>query len=184
MLASGRSVLFALLFSAALYLVTLTREFDFPHVPGRLGPDVWPQAILALLMIACVIGIGRDILARRRPEQSPPRLDEPHVLPGDTPAESPSGDLGYWLVCSGLLLILGYPIVLEYLGFPLATFAFMTLFMLVGRWRNPFGVVAVSAIGTIVLFYVFRGVVYVSLPLGRGLFQSATLWIASLLGMR
>jgi hypothetical protein len=44
--------------------------------------------------------------------------------------------------------------------------------------------VAVSAIGALALFYVFRGLVYVSLPLGAGPFHSATVWIVSLLGMR
>jgi hypothetical protein len=55
--------------------------------------------------------------------------------------------------------------------------------MLTGGWRNRIGVVAVSIIGTLVLFYVFRGIVYVSLPLGRGPFHAATEWVASLLGM-
>ena len=27
-----------------------TLQFEFPRAPGRLGPDVWPQAILVLLM--------------------------------------------------------------------------------------------------------------------------------------
>ena len=58
------------------------------------------------------------------------------------------------------------------------------LFMLIGQWRNVLGVVTVSAAGTLVLFYIFRGVVYVSLPLGSGPFHDVTVWIASLLGMR
>jgi putative tricarboxylic transport membrane protein len=184
MQATGRSVLFAVLFCAALYLFTLTRQFEFPRAPGRLGPDVWPQAILLFLMIACVMGIGRDILAKRRPEPSPPRQDEPNVLPGDTLSPPPSAALGYALVSGGFLLLLVYPVALEYLGFPVATLLFMMLFMLVGRWRNPLGLVAVSVIGTLALFYIFRGLVYVSLPLGTGIFHSATVWIAWLLGMR
>ena len=65
-----------------------------------------------------------------------------------------------------------------------AGYALMAFFMLVGQWRSPLGVVAVSAIGAFALFYVFRGLVYVSLPLGAGPFHTATVWIASLLGMR
>jgi len=87
-------------------------------------------------------------------------------------------------VGGGFLLFLAYPIGLEYLGFPLATFLLMAFFMLVGQWRNPLGFVAVSAIGAFALFYVFRSLVYVSLPLGAGPFHTATVWIASLLGMR
>jgi putative tricarboxylic transport membrane protein len=184
MQATGRSVLFAVLFGAALYLFTLTRQFEFPRVPGRLGPDIWPQAILVLLMIACAIGIASSILAGRRAEPSAPDQDEGAMLPGDTPSGQPRAAYGYVLVVGGFLLFLVYPVVLEYLGFPLATFLFMALFMLVGQWRNPLGVLAVSAIGTLALFYIFRGFVYVSLPLGTEPFRSATLWLAALLGMR
>jgi hypothetical protein len=183
MQATGRSVLFAVLFGAALYLFTLTRQFEYPRVPGRLGPDVWPQTILVLLMIACAIGIAGGILARRPP---PPASggDDRGVLPGDTPSEEPRPAFWYVLVTAGFLLFLVYPVALEYLGFPLATFLFMTLFMLVGLWRNLFGVLAVSAIGTLALFYIFRGFVYVSLPLGAEPFRSGTIWLAAILGMR
>jgi len=180
MRATGRSVPFAVLFCAALYLFTLTRQFEFPRAPGRLGPDVWPQAILVLLMLACAIGIGRNLLARRRVGPQ----EEHSMLPGDTLAREPAAASRYELVAAGLLLFLGYPVALEYLGFLLATFLLMALFMLVGGWRNLLGVAAVSAIGALGLFYVFRGLVYVSLPLGTGPFRSATLWVASLLGMR
>jgi hypothetical protein len=60
----------------------------------------------------------------------------------------------------------------------------MVLFMLVGLWRNVLAVVAVSGVGALGLFCIFRGLVYVSLPLGVEPFQSATLWVAALLGMR
>jgi putative tricarboxylic transport membrane protein len=184
MQAIGRSAPFAVLFCAALYLFTLTRQFDFPRVPGRLGPDVWPQAILVLLMLACAIGIVRTFLSGGTFEPSTGGREEREMLPRDAGAQGPGTAFGYGLVAGGFLLFLAYPVALEYLGFPLATFLLMAFFMLVGQWRNPLGVVAVSAIGALALFYVFRGLVYVSLPLGAGPFHSATVWIVSLLGMR
>jgi hypothetical protein len=191
----GRSVPFVALFCAAAYLFTLTRQLDFPRAPDRLGPDVWPQAILVLLMLACALGIGRDLLARRGPKsttepafgQGPSSQqggEAPSLQPGRTAPDEPDAPARYGLVALGLLLFLAYPVALEYLGFLVATFLLMALLMLVGQWRNPIGVVTVSAVGTLGLFYVFRGVVYVSLPLGTGPFQSATLWVAGLLGMR
>jgi putative tricarboxylic transport membrane protein len=105
-------------------------------------------------------------------------------MPGDASAQQPAHASRYWLVAGGFLLFLLYPVALEYLGFPVATFVFMALFMLVGQWTHVPGVVIVSAIGTLSFFYVFRGLVYISLPLGTGPFESATLWLASLLGMR
>jgi hypothetical protein len=70
------------------------------------------------------------------------------------------------------------------MGFLAATFLLMAAFMWIGQWHNPLGVLATSAIGTLILFYMFRGVVYVSLPLGQGLFQEWTVWVAQLLNMR
>ena len=99
-------------------------------------------------------------------------------------AAEPEVPSRYGLVAGGILLFLAYPVALDYLGFLVATFLLMALFMLVGQWRNILGVVTVSAAGTLVLFYVFRGVVYVSLPLGSGRFTTSTVWVASLLGMR
>jgi putative tricarboxylic transport membrane protein len=185
MQAIGRSALFVVLFAAALYLFMLTREFDFPRVAGRLGPDVWPRTILFLLMIACIIGIGREALGRRGPEADRGHADTRTDLPGGAALpEAPATAFGYALVGTGFLLFLAYPVVLEYLGFPLATALFMVLFMLVGQWRNWLGIAAVSAAGAVGLFYAFRGLVYVSLPLGWGPFHEATLWVARLLGMR
>ncbi len=87
-------------------------------------------------------------------------------------------------MAAGFLLFLAYPVALEYLGFLVATFLLMALFMLVGQWRNLPGRAGCQRIGTLVLFYIFRGIVYVSLPLGSGLVPRLDLWVASLLGMR
>jgi hypothetical protein len=184
MQAIGRSAPFAVLLCAAVYFLMQTRQFEFPRSPDRLGPDVWPQILLVLLIAACVIGIGRNLLASHGREPRAQDPQHPTALPGDALLEEPNVPSRYGLVAGGLLLFLAYPVALEYLGFPLATFLLMALFMLVGLWRNPLAVVAVSAIGAVGLFYIFRGLVYVSLPLGVGPFQSATLWLAGLLGMR
>lgn len=182
----GRSAPFVALLCAAAYLFTLTRQFDFPRAPDRLGPEVWPQAILALLTIACAIGIGRSLLARRGPE--PPVSQQVGEAPsrqsGRALPDAPGAPSRYGLVALGFMLFLAYPVALEYLGFPIATFLLMALFMVVGQWRNPLGAAAAGAVGALGLFYVFRGLVYVSLPLGAGPFQTATLWIAGLMGMR
>ena len=65
--ALATSAPFAVLLCAALYLFTLTLRFDFPRAPGRLGPDIWPQAILVLLMLACAAGIVRTLRWPERP---------------------------------------------------------------------------------------------------------------------
>jgi putative tricarboxylic transport membrane protein len=184
MQAIGRSAPFVVLASAAVYFLMETRQLEFPRAPDRLGPDVWPQILLVLLIAACVIGIGRNLLADRGREPPAPSPQQPATVPGDGLLNEPEVPSRYGLVAAGFLLFLAYPFALEYLGFLLATFLLMVLFMLVGLWRNVLAVVAVSGIGTLGLFYIFRGLVYVSLPLGVGPFRSATLWVAALMGMR
>ena len=182
MQALAKSAPFAALICAAVYLFALTLRFDYPRAPGRLGPDVWPQAILLLLILTCVIGIARNLLlGDDRPKVLP--TSERSILPVDVPDDE-SVPSRYGLVAAGFLLFLAYPIALEYVGFLVATFALMVLFMVAGQWRNPLGVLGVSLLGTLVLFYIFRGIVYVSLPLGAGPFQQLTLWVAALLHMR
>ncbi len=184
--ALAKSLPFAVLLGAAAYLFTRTLQFDFPHAPGRLGPDIWPQLILVLLMLACAAGIGRTwvLEGRARPEPKP-EGDGPRTgYPDDVTSAGSEAPSRYWLVAGGLALFVAYPVALAYLGFLVATFLLMALFMLIGQWRNVLGVVTVSAAGTLVLFYIFRGVVYVSLPLGSGPFHDVTVWIASLLSMR
>jgi putative tricarboxylic transport membrane protein len=174
---------FAILLCAAAYLFAQTLRFEFPRAPGRLGPDAWPQAILVLLMLACMLGIAARILAalsQPQPQARPGRSELSADMAGDD-ADTPSR---FGLVAAGIVLFAAYPVALEYTGFLVATFLLMALLMVLGRWRNPVGVLAVSALGTLVLFYVFRGVVYISLPLGRPPFQGWTIWVAALLGMR
>lgn len=178
----------ALLIGAA-YLFWLALNFEFPRVPGRLGPDAWPIIILGLLMLTCVVGIANALLGR---EALPPQ-DAAADLP-DTPPRSillveladdaTQGPSRYGLVAMGFGLFLLYPAALEYVGFLVATFLLMALFMIVGQWRNPIGIALTSILGTVALFYIFRGIVYVSLPLGTGVFQDFTLWVANLMRMR
>jgi putative tricarboxylic transport membrane protein len=178
MQATAKSAPFVILFCAALFLFSLTLEFDFPRAPGRLGPDIWPQAILVLLMLTCAIGVARSFVMR----SSEPGNELPvQSAVADAEAEVPSR---YILVVLGFALFLVYPVALEYLGFLAATFLLMALFMWIGQWRSPLGILATSVVGTLVLFYTFRGIVYVSLPLGQGPFQEWTVWVAQLLNMR
>ena len=178
MQATVRSAPFVILFGAALFLFSLTLQFDFPHAPGRLGPDIWPQAIIVLLMLTCAIGLVRNFVVRATPSAD---AAQPSDALAEAEDEAPSR---YGLVAFGFALFLLYPVALEYLGFLVATFVLMTLFMWIGQWRSVLGVLATSATGTLVLFYLFRGVVYVSLPLGTGPFKELSVWVAQLLNMR
>jgi len=184
MLALGRAVPYAAVMIVAGYLYWLALQFEFPEVPGRLGPDAWPKMVLALLLLTCVVGLVKSFRRTDSPTSEGAAAAEHPVLPGDIASEEDLGPSRYGLVAMGFGLFLAYPVALEYLGFPIATFLLMVLFMVVGQWRNILGILLISLLGTLVLFYIFRGIVYVSLPLGTGQFQQFTLWLAQLLQMR
>lgn len=183
MLALGRAVPYAAVMIVAGYLYWLALQFEFPEVPGRLGPDAWPKMVLGLLLLTCLVGLVKSFRRSDAPAGQGAAAERP-TLPGDIPGEEDLGPSRYGLVAMGFALFLAYPVALEYLGFPIATFLLMLLFMVVGQWRNVLGILLISLLGTLVLFYIFRGVVYVSLPLGTGQFQEFTLWLSQLLRMR
>ena len=184
MLALRRAVPYAAVMMVGAYLYWLALHFEFPSVPGRLGPDAWPKIVLGLLLITCLVGLINSFRRADVPADHSGAAESRPVLPGDIEDQQDAGPSRYGLVAMGFALFLVYPVALEYLGFPIATFLLMVLFMLVGQWRNMPGILVTSLLGTLVLFYIFRGIVYVSLPLGTGRFQDFTLWLAQLLQMR
>jgi putative tricarboxylic transport membrane protein len=184
MLALRRAVPYAAVMVVGAYLYWLALQFEFPNVPGRLGPDAWPKMVLGLLLLTCLVGVINSFRRADVPADRGGADESRPALPGDIAEEEDTGPSRYGLVAMGFALFLAYPVALDHLGFPIATFLLMVLFMLVGQWRNVPGILLTSLLGTLVLFYVFRGVVYVSLPLGTGRFQEFTLWLAQLLQMR
>jgi putative tricarboxylic transport membrane protein len=72
---------------------------------------------------------------------------------------------------------------MEYLGFFLATIAYLAAFMYIGRFRRPVVVALTSVIGTVAFVYLFMKVVYVSLPLGAGPFRQFSAWMLAALGV-
>jgi putative tricarboxylic transport membrane protein len=72
---------------------------------------------------------------------------------------------------------------MDYLGFFLATVAYLAAFMAVGRYRRWGVVAATSVLGSLAFVYVFMKVVYVSLPLGVGPFRDVSTALMSVLGI-
>ena len=139
MLALRRAVPYAAVMVVGAYLYWLALQFEFPSVPGRLGPDAWPKMVLGLLLLTCLVGLVNSFRRADAPMDSGAAGEGRPVLPGDIADEEDAGPSRYGLVAMGFALFLVYPVALEYLGFPIATFLLMALFMLVGQWRNVLG---------------------------------------------
>ncbi len=174
-----------LVVAAALYAVA--GQFDFTPRAGRLGPDVWPKAMLVLMMLTCIYEIAKTLVRQKGADEIEGLLElikeesaETHVpdVPEEPPAVYPH------LLLAGIGLTVGYVYLIDKLGFFLDTVAFMVLFMLVGRYRKPWVVLAIGLLGSLTFMFVFMKIVYVSLPIGEAPFSAVSLTLMQLMGIR
>jgi putative tricarboxylic transport membrane protein len=88
------------------------------------------------------------------------------------------------LLVIGIAMTVAYAYFITTLGFIICTFFYFALFMIVGRYRKFWAILANSIVGTLVLVLIFMKIVYVSLPLGQGAFSSVTLFVLKLMGIK
>lgn len=177
MLGKVRSIApYAALFAAAVYLYRDAGAFAAAGRAGQLGPDVWPRAVLVLLMVVCGIEIVRRALFVRTGEA------QTAIAEGDGEPDSAAQRFP-WLLAGAIALTIAYVLSLDWLGFFVATALYLALFMLVGRYRRMRVVAASSVVGSLAFVFVFMKIVYVSLPLGRGPFKALSIWILAMIGV-
>jgi len=160
----------------AAFLFANTAGFAELGREGHLGPAFWPRAVLALLMLVCVAEIARVAFFFRpaKPEMS---------LHSAAPVADEDGERHPALLMGGIVLTVLYVPAMEYIGFFLATIAYLAAFMWVGRYRRPVVVALTSVLGTLAFVYVFMKIVYVSLPLGVGPFRVLSAWVLAAVGV-
>lgn len=168
---------YALLLGAAAYLYRAAGAFAAAARPGELGPDVWPRAVLAILMIVCICAIVRRGLFLRAATPVAPEPPPVEVEPAPEAARLPLR------LAIGIALTIAYVLTLDTLGFFVATALYLALFMVVGRYLRGRVIVPSAVLGSLAFVFVFMKVVYVSLPLGVGPFKALSLWILALIGV-
>lgn len=165
----GRLVFDGLLCLTGLYFYVLSGKFTYVATPGQLGPDFWPKIILILLMLLAAY----DFIVEIRPKGEETTEKSGEQKTNKYPL----------LLLIGSILTVGYVYFVSILGFPLTTFLYLIAFMYTGRYRKM-GVIAVSSfITVIVMLLIFVKLVYVSLPLGEGIFADFTILLYNLLGI-
>jgi putative tricarboxylic transport membrane protein len=179
-----RALPYVVLAGAAGYLYTVAGRIEFHQRAGTLGPDVWPKALLALLIAACTWQIAGALLGRR---PQPVEGQEPPIggLPaGAVEAQGPPAASHPRLVAGGIAMTALYVGLIETLGFSLSTAVYLAAFVIAGGYRR-WGIVAVVSLGgTLLLLFLFMKVVYVSLPPGTGPFAQLTYLLMQLMGIR
>ncbi|MDH4149814.1 MAG: tripartite tricarboxylate transporter TctB family protein [Betaproteobacteria bacterium] len=170
---------------AGAFLFYTATQFEFYRRTGVLGPDFWPKLILVLLVIVCVYEIARIALAQS-PDDGTAGILENIAQGVDTapaPEFSPPQNQPLRLI-SGMAATLAYVALVATTGFFLTTAVYIAAFLLIGGYRKTKIIVAMSVGGALLLMFIFMKLVYVSLPIGSGLFGQLTILLMKLMGIR
>jgi len=157
-----------LIFIAAVYFYVLAGSMDENPMPGQVGPAFWPRALLILLMMSCILKALESYLAFGKGV-------------GDMGVESAPPDVSVSKLIVMIILVLAVVPGMEILGFALANFLFLILFIRIAGMRKLPSLIVTSLLGTIFLLYLFGKIVYLPLPKGDWIFNDLTIFIYRLL---
>ena len=150
-------------------------QIEYTPRPGLLGPDFWPKMAIGLMAAACLFEIMRVFTGLK--VEAHGVADAIEKDDGEEPAKTYP-----WLLIGGVVLVTIYALVVDILGFLLATFLFLAAFMYLGRYRKHVMVWSISAIITLLAALIFMRFAYVSLPRGEPPFDTFTDFIRIMLG--
>jgi hypothetical protein len=172
-----RIIPYVIILLVSWYFYYLAGQFRFSAKPNHLGPDFWPKLLLGLTMAACLYEIIKTAFFLR-------------IAPAKAAAEEQAAKAATKKKTYPLLLVIGIAMTVAYvyfvttLGFIICTFLYFALFMIVGRYRKIWAILANSVVGTLVLVVIFMKIVYVSLPLGQEPFSGVTFFVLKMLGIK
>lgn len=186
-----RALPFVVTLGVGLWLWHVAGGFALAR-PGQVGPEIWPRAILVLLIASAVVG-ALQALVRGADEGSASALIKSATkavgregeIEADLQIEAgdPSKRRPLWAGV-GIALLLGFVAVVPYLGFTLSTFLLMVGVILCAGYQKPLVAGITAAAGTLAFFVVFQRIVYVSLPLGVGPFKELSTALMAAFGVR
>ena len=180
----ARAAPYALLLAGAGGLYYFALGIDTSAAADRIGPDFWPRAVLILLAMVCAYELAKSFLsadARSAGGMLQNYLLDHWGAADHAKSAPPPSVLRLGL---GMGATLAYVLLVDVLGFFLATAAYLAAFVAVGGYRR-WGVIAVCSLGgSLAMVVVFMKIVYVSLPLGAGPFRALSINLLALLGVR
>jgi putative tricarboxylic transport membrane protein len=179
----ARAAPYGLLLAVAGVLYHFALGIDTSAAAGRIGPDFWPRAILTLLAVVCVYELAKSLLAADA--RSAGGMLQDILDASKEPVEAPSAARpGVVRLALGMGATLAYVLLVDVLGFFLATAAYLAVFIAVGGYRRWAVIAACALGGSLAMVVVFMKIVYVSLPLGSGPFRALSIGLLLLLGVR
>jgi putative tricarboxylic transport membrane protein len=146
---------------------------------GGPGPAFFPRLLIGLFAFSMVVRIVQDVRAVRRGAAVGDEDEE--VIPEEG-AELDTALSSARQVAIVIAISVAYVVGTIYLGWVVATFLMVVIFLVLAGKRNLFVVVPLAAGLTVGFAYVFVKVVYLSLPTGVGFFDDVSVRIFELLG--
>jgi putative tricarboxylic transport membrane protein len=182
---------FVIVLGFGIWLWTIANDFAIATTLGRAGPDLWPKIILVLLIGAALWGVVEAALKSRTDDETSILITNATRSAGheedarkDLAGDAADGEKRPVFAILGIASMLGYVVVIPYLGFLISTFLLLLAIMTFAGYDKPLRALLISGIGALVFFFVFQRVVYVSLPMGAGPFRELTLALMALFGVR
>jgi putative tricarboxylic transport membrane protein len=167
-----------ILLALCAFLWPYTNEWE--STAGGPGPAAYPRLLLILLAAAMIIRLVQDVWKIRSGA-----LDDP--APDAEDMQEEGAEFERTLMSGRRLAIIvalsvAYVVGTMYVGWVLATFFTVVVFLYLAGKRNllftiPFGVVV--AVG---MAYVFVKIVYIPLPTGEGVFDDFSVFLFELIG--
>ncbi len=145
---------------------------------GRIGPAVWPKAVIVFMALLCAYEIVKRLVVGASGSAKGLVTGLEATSPAkDASPEHPARLFG------GIALVVAYVFGVQGLGFFLATALFLAIFPWVGGLRRPFLSAAIGIAGSLLLVVVFMRIAYISLPLGAGPFRDFSIALLRWLGV-
>ena len=167
------------------FLYYRATRIDFAAPGDRIGPDVWPKAILALAMLTCVYEIGKNLFFAGRHEVGGVLESIVVEIPAaQVPALEAQPASNPWRLAAGAGMTVLYALAIDKVGFFLCTALFLAAFIRAGGYRRAGVTVLLGVAGSLAFMFMFMKVVYVSLPLGAGVFERLSILIMHAMGIR
>ncbi|GAA0931213.1 tripartite tricarboxylate transporter TctB family protein [Pseudonocardia zijingensis] len=147
--------------------------------PQDLGPAFWPRLLIVLLAVCTLARVGQKARALRSGGTDP---DEPRSESDSDPGnDEPAADGRRAAIA--ILSIVGYVTAAIYLGYLIATAAFVVGFLLLSGRRRTVLNTALGVAAALTFSFLFLKVVYISVPSGVGIFDTFTVGVYELIGI-
>lgn len=160
-----------ILFSTILLIIA----FQLPDTRSTyiIGPRFWPTLLLVCMLALGVLSLIKTIIKAK--------LDQKHSEEQEELAEEMAvdGDVdsrGLFIFIM-VLVVIGYILLINILGFLISTILFMYLGNVLLGTKKQTTSILISLIGTVLLLFVFSNLLSIPLPRGAGVFNDLSYFI-------